>query len=130
MKLQLRKRASYLFKIIKNNDTASLRKIVEQTSIPKSSVHRHKINQGKRIHSMGHSFFETESRLEWLHRLFFAVIFIFGIQAGVGSETISLFFDLIWITAYIGTSPSTIRTIKQKNRRTQCTFSATLFFFA
>ena len=116
MKLHLRDRAVSLFKIFYNNATASLREVAEQTSIPKSSVHRYKTNQQKRVETIGHSFFETAEGLEWLQRLFFAVIFIFGIQSGVGSETISLFFNIILVATYAATSPSTIRNIKQSMR--------------
>ena len=114
--MKIRERAICIFKILKNNDDISLRELAEQTAIPKSSVHRHKTQQQTRINSVGHSFFETKAGLEWLHRLFFAVIFIFGIQAGVGAETLSLFFSLILLTSYVATSSSGIREIKQKMR--------------
>jgi len=100
----------------KSSVTNSLRDTAKQTSIPKSSVHRHKSNQAKRIACVGHTFFETEEGLAWLSRLFFAVIFVFGIQAGVGSETIALFFNIILITSYVATSPSCIRKVKQTMR--------------
>lgn len=116
LKMKLRERAICIFKILKNNDDMSLRELAKQSSIPKSSVHRQRTNQQIRIDFIGHDFFETKIGLEWLHKLFFAVIFIFGIQAGVGAETISLFFNVILVTAYVATSPSSIRDIKQKMR--------------
>src|SRR5207245_2896519 len=79
--------------------------------------HRHKANQQKRINSVGHDFFETESGVACLNRLLFATILIFGIQSGVGGETISLFLNVILIGLYVSTSPSSIRNIKQSMRQ-------------
>ncbi len=39
--MKTRERAIRIFKILKNNDDLSLRELAAQTSIPKSSVHRH-----------------------------------------------------------------------------------------
>jgi len=65
---------------------------------------------------MGHDFFETEIGVKWLERLFQAVIMIFGIQGGVGSETIALFFEKIFLSSYVASSPSSIRKTKKKMR--------------
>ena len=115
--MKLIDRAVNIFRAIKNNKKISLRKISEKTSIPKSSVHRHKVNQQKRIDCVGHDFFETEIGVEWLNRLLLATILIFGIQSGVGSEIISLFLNIILISLYVSTSPSSIRNIKQSMRQ-------------
>ncbi len=113
--MKFRERAICIFKA-KNIADISLRSLAKQTNIPKSSVHRHKIKQQERIEFIGNSFFETEAGLEWMHRLFFAVIFVFGIQSGVGSETISVFFNLILLKKYVATSSSCIRDMKQMVR--------------
>jgi len=116
--MKLRTRVKSLFKIFKkyDSDDLSLRAIEEKTSIPKSSVHRHKVNYQKRIHSVGHDFFETDFGCDFLNRLILAVVFVFGIQTGVGSETIFLFFNLLPIGDYAGTSVSSLRKMKQKMR--------------
>jgi len=114
--MKLRERAICLYKILKNTDGASLRKIVKQLSIPKSSIQRHKHNQQSRVASMGHDFFETEVGFEWLRQLFFSVIFIFGIQSGVGAETISIFFNFILVSLYAGSSATRVRQLKQEMR--------------
>ena len=90
------KRATLLLSI-KDSAGKSLRKIAEKISTPKSNIHRHLSNRKKRVEQMGHDFFETQEGIEWLCRLLFSTIFIFGIQAGVGSETISLYFHTIFI---------------------------------
>lgn len=94
----------------------SMREISTDIAIPKSSVYRHCTSYKKRTASVGHDFFETEIGCQFLQRLFFAVIFVFGIQAGVGAETISLFFTVILLTSYIASSPSCIRSVKNQMR--------------
>ena len=76
--MKLRTRVKSLFKIFKKSDSddLSLREIEEKTAIPKSSVHRHKVNSQNRIHSVGHDFFETDLGCEFLNRLILAVVFI------------------------------------------------------
>jgi len=105
-----------IYKISKNNDAASLREIAELSSISKSSVQRIKVKQRDRIAAVGHNFFETEEGMLWLRTFIFSVIFTFGVQAGVGAETISLFLSLVGVALYVGISPSCIRTVKNKIR--------------
>jgi hypothetical protein len=116
--VNIRGRSISLFKRIKEKATSTLRELSSDLSIPKSSIHRHRVNQAQRIAKTGHDFFETEVGVEWLRHLFLAVILIFGVQSGIGSETMSLFFDTILVTSYIGSSPSSIRNIKNKMRET------------
>jgi hypothetical protein len=108
------KRATLLLSI-KDSAGNSLRKIAEKISTPKSNIHRHLSNRKKRVEQMGHDFFETQEGIEWLCRLLFSTIFIFGIQAGVGSETISLYFHTIFISVYVGVSANVIRKIKNES---------------
>ena len=113
--MNLRQRAIIFFKHI-GIKAEPVRKTEKEISIPKSSVHRLRIGQKRRIAATGHHFFETEEGLAWLHRLFIAVLLVFGIQASVGSETISLFFNLILVGSYIAISSSSIKNSKQKMR--------------
>lgn len=114
--MKLRERATLLFKIIANSKNKTLEELAIISSIPKSSIQRHNKNQQTRTNSIGHDFFETAEGLMWLHRLYYGVIFIFGIQIGVGSETITLFFEKILINKYVAISPSSIRKIKSEIR--------------
>ncbi len=116
MKPTLCSRAVIILKKLKNNAYLSFRKLSRQIAIPKSSVHRQRRAQEARMLSVGHSFFETEEGVAWLGRLFFATLFIFGIQANVGAETIGLFFSLLLLTAYVPTSASSLRDVKNKIR--------------
>ena len=113
--MSLRQRAIIFFKHL-GIKSEPVRKTEEVISIPKSSVYRLRMGQKRRIAATGHHFFETEEGLAWLHRLFIAVLLVFGIQSGVGSVTISLFFNLILVGSYIAISPSSIKNSKQKMR--------------
>ncbi len=116
--MKFRERARKIFTIISSNVSTTIREIAKETSIPKSSVHRNLASQKQRIESVGHTFFETEAGADFLKRLFYCVIFIFGVQAGVGSDTLSLFFNTMMLTFYVGCSASCIRDVKRKLRST------------
>ena len=45
-----------------------------------------------------------------------AVVLVFGVQSGVDSDTISLFFNVMNLVHYVGASPSSIRSLKKKMR--------------
>lgn len=114
--MKSRHRAVILFKRLRFRLPESVRDTERATSIPKSSVHRQTKNQKLRIANLGHDFFETEEGLTFLKQLVVAVVLVFGLQSGVGSDTISLFFNLLKLTHYVGASPSSIRSLKKKMR--------------
>ena len=114
--MKLREKAKRFYEIINSNVRKTVREIAADTSISKSSVQRNLASQRKRVNSVGHDFFETEAGADFLKRLFYCVIFIFGIQASVGSETLSLFFNTMMLTFYVGCSASCIRDVKTKLR--------------
>lgn len=109
-------RARQLAAILFNNPNRSVRTVASETKIPKSSVHRHQVSYKKRVASVGHDFFETDVGYSFLRRLFFAALFVFGIQAGVGADTLCLFFTVMSLTCYVASSPNCIRQIKNKMR--------------
>lgn len=111
--MSVRQTSIKIFSAIKSKSAQSLRSVANKIDQPKSTVHRHHIKQQERIQTVGHDFFETESGNEFLKQLLLAVVFIFGIQAGVGAETISLFFTTMVLHTYLAVSSSSIR--KQKN---------------
>lgn len=71
--MSARERMVIIFRRLTLRRTDSLRETERKTSIPKSSIHRLKRTQKRRIAIVGHSFFETEEGMSWLHRLFIAV---------------------------------------------------------
>ena len=44
----------------------------------------------------------------------FAVVYVFGLKAGVGADTLSLFFRMIRVDTHVGVSPSALRTQMSK----------------
>jgi len=101
-------------KILVTNTTQTVRGMSKKVNISKSSAHRLKTSYKKRVASVGHEFFETERGHEFLRRLFLTVLLVFGIKMGVGAETMSLFFSMMLLTAYIPSSPSTLG--KEENK--------------
>ena len=120
-----RTQAAKVLVATKNYVGATIKKLASRTQLSKSAFYRHKKSQKARIKTMGHDFFETEEGQEWLRRLFYAIILVFGLQSGVGSETISFFFSIINVNAYVGTSPSSIRQIKNELRAVLESYGAT-----
>lgn len=105
-----------IFTALKSGAANSLRKIADSIDSSKSSVHRYKQQKDLRVVAVGHDFYETKEGVECLNRLFICVIVIFGLQAGVGSETISQFFAEFLQGQYIAHSPSYIRKMKASLR--------------
>ena len=87
--MKLRERPQVILKLFKDNSDKSIRTASTESGIPKSSVHREQKYQQERIEKTGHDFFETEIGFGWLWKLFYGVIFVFGIRAHVGSGIIS-----------------------------------------
>ena len=114
--MNCRQRSALIFNRIIRRPTESIREIESATSIPKSTVHRQIKNQRQRVGNVGHPFFETPMGQEFFHLLVTGVIFVFGIQSGVGSDTIALFFKQMKLDNYVAVPASSIRTQKRKMR--------------
>ena len=57
------------------------------------------------------SLWETEAGRAWLIRLVVATLFVFGLNRGVGAETLSEFFSRLRLEGYVGCSPSALRCV-------------------
>lgn len=53
----------------------------------------------------------------WLRLLVFSSLYVFGLKAGVGADTLSLFFKMIRIDTHVGISPAALRTQINKMER-------------
>ena len=53
---------------------------------------------------------EHEDGHEWIRRHFFATLLIFGVQHGIGADTLSEYFKVLRLDTHIGVSPTPIRT--------------------
>lgn len=92
----------------------SIRKIGSVAGISKSSTHRHKKAIENRNLYPESGFWEKETGYQWLQRLVFVTVFIFGIKHSVGAEAISEFFKLLRLDRHVGVSPSAIRNMRKQ----------------
>jgi hypothetical protein len=51
---------------------------------------------------------------QWLQRLVWAVVYVFGVKHGIGNDTLSEFFHLLRLERRIGVSPSAVQGIRVK----------------
>ncbi len=63
---------------------------------------------------LNRSFWETEAGSAWLRLLVFAVLYLFGLECGVGARKLSRFFKLIRIHHHVGVSEAALRTRMQQ----------------
>jgi hypothetical protein len=112
--LELRERCRKIFSILSCPIKYSARKISKLTEIPKSSVHRHAKAIEKRNVYPESFFWEIPEGQQFLSRLIFATIFVFGIMCGVGAGRISFFFKLLRLTMHVGVSPTSIGNLRTR----------------
>jgi len=107
----VRVRCRLVFLLISTFSTASVRAIGRLLGISKSSVHRHKKAIEARNTHLESSLLETAEGQQWLFRLLFATLFVFGIMSGVGAGKIFFFLSLLRIEKHIGISASSLRNL-------------------
>src|SRR3989440_3201985 len=100
-----------IFNAIREHGKQSIRSPADHTGLSKSSVHRHRQAIDRRDRYPESSLWETEAGRAWLIRLVVATLFVFGLQRGVGAETLSEFFSRLRLEAHVGCSPSALRTV-------------------
>jgi hypothetical protein len=98
-----------MFHSIREHGKSSIRRLAERTGFSKSSVHRHLQAIDRRDRYPESTWWETPEGRDWLIRLVVATLFIFGLQRGVGADTISEFFGRLPLAAHVGCSPSALR---------------------
>lgn len=103
--MKLRQRSQQVFEAIRKGGKRSIRKIASATGMAKSSVHRHKQALERRNKYPESPWWETSSGQQWLRRLIFSTIYVFGIKCGIGAETLSEFFQLLQLPLIVGVSP-------------------------
>ncbi|MEL6456268.1 MAG: DUF6399 domain-containing protein [Cyanobacteria bacterium J06623_5] len=98
--------------------------IVAATGLKKSSVQRHQKGIERRNQYAESNLWETAAGAAWLERLVVAVVYHFGIQQGVGAESLSRFFKAIHIETHVGISPSALRSLKVRLHETVAAYAA------
>jgi hypothetical protein len=84
------------------------------TGMAKSSVHRHQQAIKSRNQYPESPLWEMASGHQWLQRLVWAVVYVFGVKHGIGNDTLSEFFHLLRLERHIGVSPSAVQGIRVK----------------
>jgi len=97
-----------LFNSFRDNAKASIRQVARQTGLSKSSVHRLGQAMARRNQHPESWFWETEDGHRWFIRLLVAVLYVFGLKRGGGTETLSEFFAWLRLEQPVGCSPSTL----------------------
>lgn len=103
-----------LFNSFRANAKASIRQVARQTGLSKSRVHRLGQAMARRNQHPESWFWETEDGHRWFIRLLVAVLYVFGLKRGVGTETMSEFFACLRLEQHVGCSPSTLRAVMEK----------------
>lgn len=99
---------------ITTHGNKSCRKLAELCGASKSGVGRYAQKSSRRSHLAGAGFFETTEGQNWILRLVVATVFIFGISAGVGSEKLALFLNLIGISLFAAVSASSLKKLENQ----------------
>lgn len=110
--MNLRERTQQIVSSAWENGKRSIRSISAATGIPKSSVHRHQLAMKRRNQYPESSLWEQKNVQHWLRRLVWAVVYVFGIKHGIGSETLSEFFHLLRLECHIGVSPTALQNLR------------------
>jgi DNA-binding transcriptional ArsR family regulator len=106
-----------IFNAICEHGKQSVRHLAARTGLSKSSVHRHLQAIDRRDRSPESSLWETEAGRTWLSRLVVATLLVFGLNRGVGAETLSEFFSRLRLEAHVGCSPSALRNVMHNLER-------------
>ena len=99
---------------ISEHGSNSCRKLGSIFNRSKSSIDREKQRSKARAEVPGASFFELSDGQSWLKKLVVAVVFIFGIHCGVGSEKLALFFSLLNIDLFVAVSKSSLARLENR----------------
>jgi len=97
-----------------SKETARFAPIAAATGMAKSSVHRHRQAIERRNQYPESRLWEMASGHQWLQRLVWAVVYVFGVKHGIGNDTLSEFFHLLRLERHIGVSPSALQGIRVK----------------
>lgn len=98
--------------MLRETGSHSIRQLAQATGIPKSSVDRHCKALHRRAQEPEAVLWEQAVGYQWLQRLVFAVVLVFGIKSGVGAERLSEFFQRVRLERYVGSSPTALRQLR------------------
>ena len=105
-------RAGQIAANLREQGQRSIREIAAATGMAKSSVHRQLQARQRRQQYPESPLWEQASGYEWLHRLVWAVVYVFGIKRGIGNETLSEFFHLVHLQERVGVSANALQRLR------------------
>lgn len=124
MKPTIRERCQKVAGYMASNAKQGIADIAAATGLKKSSVQRHQKGIERRHQYPESSFWETAEGAAWLLRLVVGVVYSFGIQQGVGAESLSRFFKAVHLETHVGISPSALRALKGRLHDTIADYEA------
>lgn len=110
--MKWQQRAGQIFTDRLEQGKRSIRSIAAATGIAKSSVHRQLQAIERRQQYAESPLWEDPSGYQWLHRLVWAVVYVFGVKHGIGNDTLSEFFHLVHLQGRIGVSPHALQQVR------------------
>ena len=93
---------------IADHGKQTCRQLGGKLGIPKSTIHRHCQARERRNQYPESSFWETEVGQSWLRRLYFGVLYCFGLGHNIGAEKLAAFFQVIRLDTHVGASASAL----------------------
>ena len=102
-----------IFNCLCESGTQSVRQMAHTTGLSKSSVHRLQQASARRNRHPESWLWETEEGRHWVTPLVVATLYTFGLQRGVGLETLSEFFARLRLETQVGCSPAALRSVMQ-----------------
>lgn len=112
--MQFQHRCQQVYAALAEGYQGSIRQLARQLGLAKSSVHRIVQRLERRHHTPDSGLWESPAGAAWLVRLSLAVIYLFGLQAGVGTPTLSKFFQLLHLEQVVASSPKTLERLMAK----------------
>lgn len=107
-----RARAQQVLAQLQQSEKQSIRAIARALGISKSSVHRHQQGIERRNRYPESLLWESPEGAQWMGRLVWGVLYLFGLQCGIGDETLSKFFHLVHLEEHVGVSPTALRRLR------------------
>ena len=124
MKSTIRERCQKVADCMATNAKQRIIDIAAATGLTKSSVARHQKGIARRDQYPESSFWETRVGYAWLVRLVIGVVYYFGIQQGVGAESLSRFFKAVHLESHVGISASALRALKGRVQQSVIDYGA------
>ena len=122
---EVRNRDKKIFANVIEFDRGSIRTIGKAIGMSKDKVYRGLAAIDRRDKYPESHLWETEEGQEWLRIMVLAVIYVFGLKGNQGAERMNEFFERIRLDGHIGTSPSSLRSMRHEIEKLLVEFQRT-----